>query len=427
MKSIVEEILSDVTIPRVVKVKQTFDRPKVKDVANEVHTRLEKTGLLSKIRPGQTIAIGVGSRGIANLPLIVKTILNSLTTIGAIPFIIPAMGSHGNATSEGQRRVLEQLGITEELMGVPIFSSMDTVKIGSTASGLPVHIDKLALGADWIGIVNRVKLHTTFRGKFESGLMKMIVIGLGKQAGAAVCHNLGSENMAQNILSIGKEAIKKINLLFAVGIIENAYHETAAIEVFEKNEIEEMEPHLLEQARKLHPRIPFKSFDVLIIDEIGKNISGTGFDTNVAGRFSVPSITGGPTVKRIVVLDITDQSKGNGNGLGIADFSTLRAYEKFDFLETYPNPLTSTVLLSAKIPMILDNDNLAIKAAIQTSNAIDKSQVEMVRIKNTLSLEEFEISESLIPKTKEKHLPLEIISDPYELPFDLTGNLCLKR
>ncbi|HOK20370.1 MAG TPA: lactate racemase domain-containing protein, partial [Thermosynergistes sp.] len=314
--SAVKKLLCDMPIPRMVKVRQRFERPKIEDVASELVKKLKDKGVLSAIKPGQSVAIGVGSRGITNLPLMVKTLVDAIKGAGGEPFIVPAMGSHGGATAEGQKGVLERLGVAEEYVGVPIRSSMEVVEIGRTSKGLPVRIDKHALSADHIAIINRIKLHTTFRGKYESGLMKMITIGLGKQAGAEICHELGFEQMAENVVAIAKVALQKMNLLFAVGVIENAYHETARIAVLEKDEIEEEEPKLLEEAKRLYPKIPFDSLDVLIIDEIGKDISGTGFDTNIVGRYTVPTMTGGPSIKRVVVLDITDKSHGNGNGLG---------------------------------------------------------------------------------------------------------------
>ncbi len=421
--SVVKKLLCDMPIPRMVKVRQRFERPKIEDVASELVKKLKDKGVFSAIKPGQSVAIGVGSRGITNLPLMVKTLIDAIKGAGGEPFIVPAMGSHGGATAEGQKGVLERLGVTEEYVGVPIRSSMEVVEIGRTSKGLPVRIDKHALSADHIAIINRIKLHTTFRGKYESGLMKMITIGLGKQAGAEICHELGFEQMAENVVAIAKVALQKMNLLFAVGVIENAYHETAKIAVLEKDEIEKEEPKLLEEAKRLYPKIPFDSLDVLIVDEIGKDISGTGFDTNIVGRYTVPTMTGGPSIKRVVVLDITDKSHGNGNGLGMADFTTVRAFKKFDFEETYPNPLTSTVPLGAKIPMVLESDRLAIQAAVKTSNLLDKAQIKMARIKNTLLLDEMEISENLTSQAEAMKPYVEVASGPYEFPFDDMGNL----
>lgn len=423
MVSVVKSLLCDMPIPRMLKVRQRFERPKIENVALELAKKLTNKGMLSKIKPGQSVAIGVGSRGIAKIPLIVKTLVEIIKNAEGRPFIVPAMGSHGGATAEGQKAVLERLGVTEEYIGAPILSSMDVIEIGRTLKGLPVRIDKYALSAEHIAIINRIKLHTTFRGRYESGLMKMIAIGLGKQAGAEICHELGPEQMAENMVALAKVTIQKTNLIFAVGIVENAYHETARIEVLEKNEIEIEEPKLLEEAKRLYPKIPFNLLDVLIIDEIGKDISGTGFDTNIVGRYTVPTMTGGPNVKRVVVLDITDKSHGNGNGLGMADFTTMRAFRKFDFEETYPNPLTTTVLLGAKIPMALESDRLAIQAAIKTSNILDKKQIKMARIKNTLLLDELEISENLISQVDALKPYVKVVSDPYEFSFDNMGNL----
>lgn len=271
-------------------------------------------------------------------------------------------------------------------------------------------------------VINRIKPHVAFRGSYESGLMKMIAIGLGKQKGADICHDLGFGKMAENIPAIAKVTLANTNFLFAVGIIENAFHETCKIQVLQKNEIAEVEPLLQEEAKQLSPKLYLKSLDVLIIDEIGKDISGTGFDTNVVGRYHTPYITGGPNITRVVVLDITNVSHGNANGLGIVDFTTKRAFDKFDFEQTYPNALTSTVPMSVKIPMVLKNDRQAIQAAIKTSNILNKTHVKMVRIKNTISLGEIEVSENL---TAEVHADecMELVGLPYTLEFDQNGNL----
>ncbi|MGD9046037.1 MAG: lactate racemase domain-containing protein, partial [Desulfobacterales bacterium] len=338
------------------------------------------------------------------------------------PFLVPAMGSHAGATADGQKQMLEDLGFGEDEIGAPIRSSMQTVRVGTSENGLPVYVDKNAHEADGIVMINRIKPHTSFRGPYESGLMKMIAIGLGKQKGAEICHELGIESIAENLLAIARVAIEKENILFAIGLLENAYHETCRIELLRKEEIEAEEPVLQEEAKRLLPKLHFTNIDVLVIDEIGKNISGTGFDTNVVGRYHTPGCSGGPDVTRLVILNLTDESHGNANGLGIADFTTRRIFDHFSFENTYPNALTSTVLPSVKIPMVLETDLLAIKAAIKTCNILDKGNVRLIRIKNTNEIERIEVSESMLDEVRGNPY-LDIETDLYSFVFNDGGDL----
>ena len=418
----IEELLSDIRIPRFVKVRQIFPHPPELDVAAEIRSRIREKDLLNSVKKGGRIAIAVGSRGISNLPLAVKVLGEEVRAAGGEPFIVPAMGSHAGATAEGQAAMLRGMGFTEENVGMSIRSCMDVAELGTTKSGLPVLIDKTAWEADGIIITNRIKPHVCFRGPYESGLMKMITIGLGKQKGADIAHNLGFGKMPEHIPEIALEALKKIKLLFALALVENAFHETSAVAILRPQEIETEEPKLLKQAGDLCPKLYFDALDTLIIDEIGKDISGSGFDTNVVGRYHSAWVSGGPKINRIVILDISEKSKGNGNGLGMADFTTRRAAEKFDFTQTYPNTLTATLTGSVKIPMTLPNDRQAIQSCIKTSNLMDWSQVRMARIHNTLRLSEIEVSENIIPELKGDPR-FEIMGAPYELAFDAKGNL----
>lgn len=420
--SIFNVLLDPVPLPRMVKAKQTYHRPLVTNPEAEFFKLLNTTGVLARVVRGMSIAIAVGSRGVSNQPILVRALVAELKKAGAEPFIIPAMGSHGGATAEGQKSILEGMGVTEDYVGAPIRATMETVILGEAAPNLPAHIDKYAYEADGIVIINRIKPHTSFRGPYESGLAKMIAIGLGKQRGAEVCHRMGFGEMAKNIPAIAKKTIANANILFAVGLLENAYHETARIEIIPAEELLDREPALQEEAKNLSAKLAFDRLDVLVMDEIGKDISGTGFDTNVVGRYHSPYISGGPDITRIVVLDITDRSHGNGNGLGIVDMTTKRAFDKFCFEMTYPNALTSAAPLSVKIPMVLESDRHAIQAAIRTSNLLDQKTVRLVRIKNTNEMDEIEISESLIPEAQENPY-IEIISESYELTFDGNGNL----
>ena len=418
----IADLLDPIPIPRVAGVSQKFDRPRMNDCGGALKQILNTSGVLESAFPKMEIAIAVGSRGISNQPVLVKLIAEALREKGARPFLVPAMGSHGGATADGQKKMLEDLGFGGDKIGVRIRSSMETVRVGTSENGLPVHVDKNAHDADGIIIINRIKPHTSFRGPYESGLMKMIAIGLGKQKGAEICHELGIERMAENFPAIARVTIEKENILFAIGLLENAYHETCRIELLRKEEIETEEPKLQEEAKRLLPKLHFTDIDVLVIDEIGKNISGTGFDTNVVGRYHTPGCSGGPNVTRLVILNVTDETHGNANGLGIADFTTRRIFDQFSFENTYPNALTSTVLPSVKIPMVLETDLLAIKAAIKTCNILDKRNVRLIRIKNTNEIERIEVSESMLDGVRGNPY-LSIETDLYPLVLNDDGNL----
>lgn len=418
----VAAIVSKQSLPRMCKIRQKFDEFKINDVEAELRRKLQRTGTLDRIKPDQSIAITAGSRGVANIAKIIRTIADEVKSKGGKPFVIPTMGSHGGANAKGQLEVLESLGITEETIGCPVRSSMETVQVGVSEYGKPVRIDKFASEADGIIVVGRVKPHTAFTGKYESGLIKMITIGLGKQYGAEICHADSFKYMEQNITSIAKVALENSKILFGVATIENAYDETRRIEAIPAEKFFDEEPELLAEAKKNMPAILFEEFDVLIVDEIGKNISGDGMDPNITGTFCTPYASGGAKKQRTVVLDMTEETHGNASGLGMADFSVQRAFDKMEFEKTYPNGITSTVIGPSKIPMILANDKLAIQAAIQTCNKIDYSNPRIVRIKNSLKVGEIYISESLV-REAEKNPQIEILEDPKEIVFDEKGNL----
>lgn len=417
----IDQLLALIPIPKVMKVRQRFSRPVITDIAGEIRNKLLTSQVLKRVQPGQRIAVTVGSRGIVNMPLIVKTIVELIKESDAVPFLVPAMGSHGGATSDGQRDLLISRGFTEEYIKAPISSNITPVQIGMSKNGLPVYFDINAYQADWTIVVNRVKPHTSFHGKVESGIQKMIAIGLGKQKGADFCHNQGFEAMAENIPAIAEVALKKANILCGIAILENPYHETAQIEVLPSDTIVKREPMLLGEAKKLCPQLYIKSFDVMIVDEIGKNISGTGFDTNILGRFFPEKIAGIPIFKRMAILDIAKESHGGANGLGLADYTTERAFRTFSFEQTYANSLTTTVTDTAKIPIVLKNDKQAIQACIKCSHRVDTENITIVRIKNTLSLEEIEVSENLSSYVME-HPQLEVLSEPYTWGFNEDGN-----
>ncbi|WP_368658883.1 lactate racemase domain-containing protein [Metabacillus halosaccharovorans] len=419
---ILQDLLKDIPVPKMAKVKQNFDDTKIEDLEQAMNEKLQQVSIRSKVKPGMEIAIAVGSRGMDRLVEITAHTVQFLKDLGAVPFIVPSMGSHGGATAEGQREVLAHLGVTEESVKAEIRSSMDVIKLGELPNGLPVYIDKYASQADGIVVINRIKPHTAFRGPVESGIMKMISIGLGKQKGAEATHQLGFKYMAENVPAMAKMMMEKTPILFGIATLENAFDRVARIEVLPVEEIEEKEPALQALAKQLLPKLFFDQIDVLVIDEIGKNISGDGMDPNITGRYPTPYAKGGPDVNKMVVLDLTHQTEGNANGVGTADFTTQRLVDKMDREVTYANGLTSTVCAPTKIATTLANDKDAIKAAIKTCNILDFTKVKMVRIKNTLEIAEIEVSEALIDHVTQ-HPDMEQLSDFFELPFNDEGNL----
>lgn len=423
----IEPLLRDVTLPRMFRVTQTFPNDHITDAAAETRARLEAANVRPLIRPGMTVALTGSSRGISNMNVILREVVSFLREAGAKPFIIPAMGSHGGSTAEGQRQVLTGYGITEAFCGCPIRSSMETVHLGDVTDGgatLPVYIDRLAYEADGIVAVNRIKPHSAFRGPVESGLTKMLCIGLGKQKGADSLHRDGFGTFATRIPLFGSYVRTHTNVLFGVGTIENAYDETNRIVVLRNEEIPEREPALLEYARSLMPRILVPETDVLVVREIGKNFSGSGMDPNITGTWSTPYGGGGIQKQRTCVLDLSGASHGNGLGIGQADTTTLRFFHKMDFLATYPNALTSTVFLPVKLAMVLRDDEMAIKAAAKTCNGVSPENLRVVLIRNTLHMGELYLSEAFWEQAQETP-GMEIVSEPAPLPFDADGNLLL--
>lgn len=421
--SILSELVSDFNVPRMARIRQNFPKEKIADPVAELRKTILETGCICKIKSGQTVAIAIGSRGIANAAVIYRELVQVIKERGAIPFIIPAMGSHGGATAEGQQKILESLGVTEAFCGCPIVSSMETVMIGRTEShDIPVYIDKCAYIADAVVIINRIKPHTSFRGPVESGLAKMTVIGMGKQKGAEQCHSFSMKNMSENIMEIADYVYRHVNVAFGIGVLENAYDETCEIVCIDSKEILKREPLLLKKAFQLMPQIYFKKYDVLILDEMGKNIAGPGMDCNIVSRYPAEGIEPDPRQTIITVLDLTEQSHGNAHGMGLADISTKRLYNKIDFTSTYVNPLTALSIHSFHMPMILENDKMAIQASIKFCVEGNRGNPKIVRAKNTLKVSEIWISEALLPEAEQNPL-IEIISGPEEMIFNEEGNL----
>ncbi len=418
----VAKIVEKTRIPKMCRVKQTFDHTSISDIEGEVRKQLQREGTLQRVKPGQTIAITCGSRGVANIARITKAVVDEVKRVGGKPFVFPAMGCHGGAVAEGQIEILEGYGITADTMGCPLKATMETVQIGVSEFGLPVRIDKYASEADGIILIGRIKPHTCFRGPYESGLVKMSVIGMGKQYGAEICHAAGFGKMEENLVANGKVILANPKVLFGLATIENAFDQTKKLVAVPAEKIFDEEPALLQESFANMPSLLIQEFDVLIIDESGKNISGEGMDPNVTGTWSTPYASGGPVKQKTVLLDLTDESHGNAGGFGMVDFSTQRAFDKMDFEKTYPNILTPTVTGPGKIPIIIANDELAIKAGIQTSNGIDQNNPRVIRIKNTLHIGEILVSEALVEQAK-KTPGMEVIGEPEYMKFDENGNL----
>jgi Lactate racemase N-terminal domain len=411
---VINEILKDIPIPKMVKARQMFHAPELSNVAEEVWNAIRSAGVMNRIDQGDRVAIAVGSRGVAELPSIVRETVSAVKTAGGEPFIVPAMGSHGGATASGQEEVLEQLGITEMSVGAPIRSSMEVVEIGRLDNGLPIYTDKNAFEADKVIIINRIKPHTAFRGEVESGLTKMITIGLGKQKGAEAAHAFSFKYMAEHVKVMAKIVIEKAPIIFGIGSLENAYDRPAKIVALPAEDIASKEPELLLEAKALMPKIMFDQIDVLVVDEIGKDISGDGMDPNITGRFATPYASGGPEITRIAVLGLTEKTHGNANGIGMADMTTQKVMDEIIWEKGYANALTSTVTSVVKLPMVLENEVLAVKAAIKTCNAFDLDQVRVVRIKNTLEIRDIWISESLVKEAR-KMDGIELMTEPEEM------------
>ena len=423
-RPLVAELVGSTRIPKMLAVKQIFPRPNIEleEIPAIIEKLLSEEKFGSKIQPGMRIAITAGSRGIANVALTTKCIADFVKYRGAYPFIVPAMGSHGGATAEGQKEILRGYGITEDYVGCPIVSSMEVKKIGINEEGQDVFIDKNAAEADGIILGCRIKPHTSFRGPYESGIMKMMAIGLGKQRGAEICHEAGFKNMAKNVPMFGKAILKNAPILFAVPTIENAFDETCKIVAVNSDEIEEREPELLKEAFSYMPKILVDSCDVLIVDQIGKNFSGDGMDPNITGTFCSPYADGGITAQRVAVLGLSPETHGNGIGLGYASATTERVFQELDFGAMYPNAITCTVLGGVRIPIIMESDKEAIQVCIRTCNEIDKENVRIVRIPNSLHLEHIMLSEAYLQEIKDNS-NLIIESELQELPFDENGNL----
>ena len=411
-------------------VKLPTPSSKAIDFRCTVLERMVESGSLAKVTPGMRIAVGVGSRGISNLAEVVKAVLQVLKDKGAKPFIVPAMGSHGGATPDGQEKVLAQYGITADAMGVPFETSMEVVTIGRRPDGGEVVFSATAAEADAIVVINRVKPHTDFRGELGSGLQKMLAIGFGKHVGAINAHRAASRLGHESVITqTAKVILEKMPVLFGVALLEDQHHQTEDVRVIPAEEIVEEERKLFVKARALMPHLPFEEIDLLIVDEIGKEISGTGMDTNVIGRDVLGYIASlkrneepRPRIFRIFVRDLTVATNGNGIGLGLADFTTGRAVRALNLEYTYTNAITSLGLPSAKIPIYFESDREVLEKAIASLATENPQMLRIVRIANTLEMDQLLVSEALLEEAHERGY-LGGAPGAEQMAFDKMGSL----
>ena len=412
-------------LPKMALVEQQFDPQRIEDVPACVAQEMANLNLGAKVKAGDSVAITGGSRGVADIDIIIKTIVDELKKLGAAPFVFPAMGSHGGATAEGQIKVLANLGITEETMGCPIKSDMEPVLLGEGTLGYPVNVDKNAMDADHIVVVNRVKSHTKFEGPVESGLMKMMAIGMGKQKGASYYHKAAVRLTFQKIVeTVGLEVMKRCPILFGLGTVENAFHDPCVIRAFNPEDILEGEKGLLKIAKERLAQLPFDEIDVLIVDQIGKDIAGTGMDTNVTGRnFDLlGDFTTRPKVKRVFVRDLTEKTEGNATGIGLADFTTVRLVEKMDKHKTWMNVITGISPEKGAIPIHFDTDKEILNACFETIGDTPPAEARVLHIQNTIAVHRISASLAYADEIA-KNDKLKLLNEWKEMALDSEGNL----
>jgi len=410
---------------KVRKIKQNFNKTKIDNLSEYVQQSFKKSDLKNRIKSGNKIGITVGSRGITNIKLIVKEIISELKNLNALPFILPAMGSHGGANSEGQKEVLASYGITQKEMGIPLLPSMETIQIGKVENKIPIYFSKVAMEADGIIALNRVKMHTDFKSKIvESGMSKILAIGLGKARGASSIHSLGVYGLKNVIPQAAELIITKAPIIQGIGILENSYDQTMKISFVPPEDIIKVDSELLKISKEVMPMLPIDDLDVVIAQEIGKNISGTGFDTNVIGRLYIngeKEITK-PMIKRLLVFDLTEESHGNALGIGLADITTKQLVNKINYKDMYANTITSTFLNRAKIPIIADSEKEAVEIAVKTCWKLKQSDVKLLIMKNTLDLKYLYVSKAAWEEIKDNG-NIETYGDWEKLSFDENGKI----
>ncbi len=415
-------------LPPLTLVRQVAAQPVVADVAAEVRKQWLGSRLPGRLRRGARVAVGVGSRGIANLATIVRATLHTLRDLGASPFVVAAMGSHGGATADGQRDLLAEYGVSEQALGVPVLTDMNAVRIGTNSWGEPVYWDKNALEADAVVTVARVKPHTDFRGTYESGITKMLVIGLGKRDGAAQHHRWGFRGLRDMLPETAKVVLEKTPFLAGLAVLENAREQTARLQVVDREDLLAVEPGLLTEARGLMGRLPFEQLDLLVIGEIGKNYSGAGIDPNVVGRLLIecqPEFES-PKITRICALDLSPESHGNGTGVGIADLTTDRLLASIDPVPFRMNNLTACFLWRSKLPFAFATDRECIDTGIQTCWQPLGDKLRLAVIPNTLEVADLWVSPALLDETRQ-HPHLHVEGEAIAVPFDAAGNLIQER
>ena len=422
----VSRLLRDVALPGMFHASQRFPDRHIEreDIEKTIFEEIRRAGMDKRIRPGMRIAVTAGSRGIRNVDEITRSVAAFVKACGAEPFIVPAMGSHGGATAEGQKELLAGYGITEEKMGCPILSSMETVLLGYSELGKPVYMDRNAYESDGVILSCRLKPHNAFRGPVESGPCKMMTVGLGKQKGAEQVHSDGMDIIARNIPTMARVTLGTGKILFAIPCLENAYDQTLMFEAIPAEKILEREPELLKVAFENMPSILVGSGDVLIVDRIGKNFSGTGVDPNITGTFSTPYASGGVQVQRTCFLDLTEESHGNSLGIGLASAITRRIFDQIDADAMYTNCMTSTVIKSAMVPCVMSTDREAIQFCVRTCNRIDKDHPRIIRIQNSLHVGQIMLSEAYYADVLAGKYPgLSALDAPEDMTFDQDGTL----
>lgn len=424
------DLIEHVNLPRMVKIRQNFDQEHIEDVDPAVAAEFLKPGIENRIRPGANIAVAVGSRGIARIADITRAVVKEVRARGGIPFVVPAMGSHGGATAEGQIQVLADLGVTKEYIGCEIRSSMKVYDIGGfqidkTGDEVRVYFDQYAMDSDGVIPIARVKPHTCFRAPIESGLCKMLTIGLGKQKGANACHQRTFRYMYEMITKAAKMKLDTGKILFGIAIVENAYDKVYTVKAVPPESFFEADRELLSLARTKMAKVLLSPIDALVLRRSGKDVSGDGYDPNVVGKPCSEFVPDDdPYVNKAAILDLTEATHGNASGIGTVEVITRRLLDKIDFRAVYANAITTTGLSIARIPMVMENDREAVMALVGACNAPRDVDARMVIITDSLHVSEFYISESMLEEAG-KDDRIEILSEPFELEFDEEGTLCL--
>ncbi len=413
--------IDQIKFPEMIQVKQIVPDIHLTNIFETIQKQIATTKLNDKIKKGSRVAIAVGSRNIDKLAEVVSALVTEVKKIGGIPFIIPAMGSHGGGTADGQVEMLRDLGISKESLNIPIISSMEVIKIGETRSHIPIYIDKNAMLADAIIIIARIKPHTDFSGEIESGLLKMLAIGLGKHQGATIIHNYGIESFSRIIPEVGLEVLKKAPIILGIALLENNFSKLSEIVAIDPENFLEAEKKLLRKEKQLMPQLPLAEIDILLVNEIGKDISGAGMDPNIIGRSKSLEKNIGKNIHMIIPLNLTERTHGNAGSIGLSDLITKKLFEKIDFNVLYTNLLASNGYLEGKIPMVVENDEYAIKIAMKTLNK-NCENVKMVRIQNTSNIIEMEVSKVLLEEVK-NNKKINIVGEARRLKADKGGNL----